>query len=90
MTQKIEQTQQAQAALQQTIADNQSKREAVAAMAPEEVAAKIDSIVQEVTQAQAKVQAVEALVQKLQNSGISVETILQDLRDVDSFVGQRH
>lgn len=88
LTQKIEQTQQAQAALQQTIADNQSKREAVAAMAPEEVAAKIDSIVQEVTQAQAKVQAVEALVQKLQNSGISVETILQDLRDVDSLLGR--
>ncbi len=88
LTQKIEQTQQAQAALQTTIADNQSKREAVAAMAPEEVAAKMDSIVQEVTQAQAKVRAVEALVQKLQNSGIRVETILQDLRDVDSILGR--
>ena len=88
LTQKIEQTQQAQAALQTTIADNQSKREAVAAMAPEEVAAKMDSIVQEVTQAQAKVRAVEALVQKLQNSGIRVETILQDLLDVDSILGR--
>ncbi len=88
LTQKIEQTQQAQAALQQTVADNQSKRETVAAMAPEEVAAKIDAITQDITQAQAKVQKVEALVQKLQDSGISVETILQDLRDVDSLLGR--
>lgn len=88
LMQKIEQAQQAQAALQQTIADNQSKREAVAAMTPEEVAVKIDAIMQEVAQAQAEVQAVEALVQKLQSSGISVDTILQDLRHVDALLSR--
>lgn len=88
LMQKIEQAQQAQAALQQTIADNQNKREAVSTMTPEEVAVKIDAIVQEVAQAQAEVQAVEALVQKLQSSGISVDTILQDLRHVDALLSR--
>ncbi len=83
----LEQNLAAQEQLQQSIAETKAKEEHLAALAPDEIVAEIEPLLQDAQTLQQQVQKAEAFVKQAKEDGLSVDTVLQELERVDDLLG---
>lgn len=86
LTQQLEQNQQLQKELTQTLAETEDKKNQLADMTADQVVAQIDAEVQNIRDLQKKVQLLETLVQQAADAGIGADEILQELNHVNTIL----
>lgn len=72
--------------LTQTLAETEDKKNQLADMTADQVAAQIDAEVQNIRDLQKKVQLLETLVQQAADAGIGADEILQELNHVNTIL----